>query len=199
MKFRPVENSEYKTLASLHSLAFDDFFLTSLGNKFLRTYYKSVLKSNESITSCAVNEEGKMTGFSIGCTHAKGFHKRLVIKFYILFIIQAFWIVFTRPRAIFRLIKNMDKKANDQDDGNYAELLSIAVDPEYKNMGIGKELIKVFEQEAFKKGCTRMALTTDYENNDKVISFYKKVGYDILSEFTTYPNRRMYKLIKTLP
>lgn len=198
MNCRVIKQTEYDSLAKIHLLAFNDFFLTTLGYGFLKTYYQACLKNKESIAVCAANENGEIIGFGIGCFHSRGFHKRLLLANFTKFSIQALRILFTNPKAIFRLINNLDKNSNKKDDGNYTELLSIGVSSDYKNLGIGKELIKAFEQEAIKKGSRKIALTTDYLNNDQIISFYNKAGYIVFYEFITYPNRKMYKLIKEL-
>lgn len=198
MKFRLVESSEYISLAKLHLLAFNDFFLTSLGHNFLGTYYQASLKSENTIAVCAENGKEEIIGFCIGSIRSKGFYRKLVLNNFAKFSLQAINLIFTQPKALLRLIINLDKNTNKNDDGNYAELLSIAVSPEFKNLGIGKEMLKAFEQEAIKKGCQKIALTTDFNNNEQVILFYKKMGYTIFYEFTTYPNRKMYKLIKEI-
>jgi GNAT superfamily N-acetyltransferase len=41
--------------------------------------------------------------------------------------------------------------------------------PSYKGQGIGKELIKKFEEDAMNNGCIQIALTTDFEKNNKVL------------------------------
>jgi len=43
-----------------------------------------------------------------------------------------------------------------------------------------------------------ISLTTDYHNNEKVVDFYLKSNYKVLNEFISYPNRKMYKMIKML-
>ena len=58
--------------------------------------------------------------------------------------------------------------------------------------------MKIFEEKAFIGGSKRITLTTDYNNNERVVAFYKKSGYRIYYDFITYPNRKMYKLIKDL-
>jgi hypothetical protein len=78
MNFRKIVPLEYDSLAKLHLRTFNDFFLTTLGYSFLKTYYRTCLKSKESIAVCAVNENQKIIGFSIGCILSKGFHKRLL-------------------------------------------------------------------------------------------------------------------------
>jgi ribosomal protein S18 acetylase RimI-like enzyme len=92
----------------------------------------------------------------------------------------------------------LGKKVDDKDTGDYAELLSIGILPSYSGLGIGKGLINRFEEVAIDSGCTSMALTTDFNDNDKVLAFYKSTGYKIYSEFITYPNRKMLKFIKQL-
>lgn len=198
MIYRTVKKNEFDSLAKLHLKAFDDFFLTTLGYGFLKTYYCASLKTKDSIAVCAVNNKNEIVGFSIGCLKSKGFHKKLILNNFLKFSVQAAKILITKPKAIIRLMNNLEKESNQNDDGNYSELLSIAVSPDCKGLGIGKELIKAFELEAILKGSNRIALTTDFNLNDDVIAFYKKTGYEVFYEFITYPNRKMYKLIKEL-
>ena len=198
MIYRTPKTSESAILTQIHLAAFKDFFLTTLGKKFLNTYYNACLKSAESISICAIDESNQIVGFSIGCIQAKGYHKRLIKQNLLQFLLQGIVILFSKPGALWRLAKNMEKNKITIDDGHYAELLSIAVSPKAKGFGIGKELIAQFELEAKVKGCLKVALTTDFYNNDDVIAFYKKSGYEVFYEFTTYPKRRMYKLIKNL-
>jgi ribosomal protein S18 acetylase RimI-like enzyme len=198
MRFRQPKTSENEILARVHIAAFKDFFLTSLGKGFLKTYYSANLKSTKSISICAVDDNDQIIGFSFGCTQAKGYHKELLKQNLIAFIFQGIVILFSKPGDLWRLARNMEKTKLIEDDGKYAELLSIAVTPNAKGLGIGRELIAHFESDAKARGCKKIALTTDYYNNDVVVAFYKKSGYKVFYEFTTYPNRKMYKLIKNL-
>lgn len=198
MTYRQFKISEYPDIVNIHLLAFNNFFLTTLGSRFLSTYYKACLKSKEIISICAVNDDAKIIGFSIGCIQSKGFHKRLLKENIFKFFIEGLIILFSKPQALIRLLKNLEKNKNINDDGNYCDLLSIAILPEYNGLGIGKDLINNFEEEATKRGCVKISLTTDAENNENVFEFYKRSGYNIFYQFITYPNRIMYKMIKEL-
>lgn len=198
MKIRNVKIEESKSLADIHIESFKYFFLTSLGAQFLDTYYKSCIKSNESIAICAIDENEKMIGFTVGCLHSKGFHKRLIQQNLLAFVLQGLLIFFSKPKSIVRLFSNLGKNTDKSDNGHYAELLSIGVLPDYNGQGIGKELIKRFEEVAMNSGCSEIALTTDFYGNSKVLEFYKTTGYKTYCEFITYPKRRMYKLKKKL-
>lgn len=198
MNYKIVQRYEYHDLAEIHLDSFKGFFLATLGKSFLLTYYKAVLGSNETIAVCAVDDEGKFLGFGTGCVQAKGYHKRLICHHLFTFIFQGLVLIFTKPKALRRLVMNLDKISNKNDDGNYAELISIGVSHTSKGIGVGKQLVKKFEEEARKKGCKKIALTTDYYNNQEVLAFYLHSGYKVFYEFAAYPNRRMYKLIKDL-
>ena len=199
MEYRNAQTHEFDMFANIHIKSFNDFFLSTLGKDFLRTYYKAVLQFEESIAVCAINTQGKLVGFATGSMQATGYNRRLLSANCRGFLLVALKLIFTKPKAIIRLLKNLTKQANPADDGNYAELLSIAVLPTEKGNGVGKGLLNYFEAEAMKRGCTKVALTTDFENNDGVVAFYRKNGYGVFYEFITYPNRKMYKLIKQLP
>jgi ribosomal protein S18 acetylase RimI-like enzyme len=198
MKIRKLNLYDSNKVVEIHLKSFKDFFLSSLGERFLYTYYKSCIKSTESITICAIDEDENLLGFCVGCIHSKGFHKRLIKENIQDFMVQGIIILFSNPKAIIRLLKNLGKNTNAEDKGDYVELLSIGVLPGLNGQGIGKELIKNFEELAKLKKGKEIALTTDLNNNNKVLEFYFNNGYTIYYDFIAYPNRKMYKLIKKL-
>lgn len=70
-------------------------------------------------------------------------------------MIQGIIILFSNPKAIVRLLKNLGKNTNTEDRGDYVELLSIGVLPGLNGLGIGKELIKkILKKKQFEK-CKR--------------------------------------------
>lgn len=198
MIYRTVNKNEYKQLAAIHHDAFKEFFLTSLGLSFLQTYYKVVLTSGLSIAVCAVDENNKILGFSTGSKTKGNYHSKILLSGFFCFLLQALRLIIIRPVALMRLAINLNKSPHPHVAGNCSELLSIAVLPEAKGHGIGKGLLSAYEKEARNAGFSCIALTTDYENNDAVVAFYKSCGYKIFFDFITFPNRRMYKMIKIL-
>lgn len=197
MEYKVIERNEHHYLADIHLDAFHGFFLSSLGKRFLNAYYNAALRSKDTVAVYAVNGE-QITGFATGCVRSKGYHKRLIYKYFFNFLIQGLILMFTKPKALLRLALNLDKISNKNDHGEYAELISIGVTHTAKGLGVGKALIKVFEEEVIRRGCKKIALTTDYYNNEEVVAFYKRSGYKVFYEFNAYPKRRMYKLIKEL-
>lgn len=186
-------------IVDIHSKAFPNFFLTSLGTSFLRLYYLSVLKHSQGLLLICVKDNGEIVGFCAGTILSASFNKRLVKSNFVAYAKQGFKLLFTNPVSLWHLYKNMSKEVGEVGDkGEYAELLSIAVDPNVQRTGAGKKLLLALEVEAKKRGSRQMSLTTDYYNNEKAVSFYYSLGYKNWYDFVTYPHRKMYRLIKTL-
>jgi len=198
LKVRRIIESDINFLVSIHCASFENFFLTQLGLKFLEIYYSSVIKSDKGIIlGCFDNNE--LVGFCAATTLSAGFHKGLIKTNFVAFLLQGIKILLTKPKALIRLFKNLSKEKDDfEDNGKYAELLSIATLPEKQGSGIGKKLLLQLDNELIENACKEVSLTTDFDNNLNAIEFYKSIGYSVKYEFTTYPNRKMYRLIKQL-
>jgi len=199
ISYRKSIVSDSTQIARIHLESFPNFFLSSLGYTFLNNYYQSCVESNEAISISALDEDNILLGYAVGCFNSKGFNKRLILSNTLKYIYLALRLLFTRPIALIRLFKNIEKIEIKEDKGSYAELLSIAVAPIHNGLGIGQELLLEFERQVIEKGINKIALTTDANSNDYALRFYQKCGYRVYYEFVTYPNRKMYKLIKELP
>jgi len=195
---RKATRNDIEAIVRVHEAAFPDFFLTKLGTSFLRLYYNSVMNHKDGVL-LACKMDGIIIGLCAGTVLSAGFNSKLIKANIIKFGIESMKILFTKPKALIHLIKNMSKEDSSAgDDGNYAELLSIAVDPKVQRSGAGKAMLLELEKLIKEKGGERLSLTTDYEDNEKAIGFYKSLGYEPWYDFVTYPNRKMYRLIKQL-
>ena len=193
-----AQEKDIPDVVAIHIKAFPDFFLTTLGEDFLELYYSSVLKSSDGILLIG-KTDGDTTGFCAGTLLSAGFNTRLIKNNLIGYVGQGIKLLFTHPLRIWHLFKNMAKENADVGDkGEYAELLSIGVDPEKQGGGVGKKILIALEEEVACKGGMKLSLTTDYEKNEKAIGFYHSLGYMEWYDFVTYPNRRMYRMIKQI-
>ena len=198
---RQLTASDIHEITRIHLKAFKDFFLSQMGDGFLNFYYKCFLKDVNGYGVGIFDEGSQLLGYSVATTHSKGFNRNMIVKNFVPFFIVVVKLLFSKPKALIRLFRNLSKNTkntNINDDGDYAELFSIAVDPQKQGAGFGKLLLADVEETIQSRGCKRITLTTDFYNNSSVISFYEKMGYSVFYEFTTYPNRKMYKMIKTL-
>lgn len=198
MIIRKATINDVDTIVEIHLNAFEGFFLTSLGAEFLRFYYSCFVRSNETVTMIA-EENGVIYGFSASSKFCKGFNSRLIKSNLIAFGLLSFKLLLIKPISLLRLVKNLTKKGeNVIDNEDYAELYSIGVCKSAQGKGVGKMLLLKSEQVMKEEGVTRVSLTTDFDNNEQAVGFYHSMGYETLYEFVTYPNRKMYRLIKTL-
>ena len=200
IKYKKANPSDSSEMTMVHLETFDGFFLSSLGYGFLNTYYNTCIKSSDAFAICATDSETeKIVGFSLGCYNSNGFNKKLIKKNFLKYLLRSILIIFSKPNALIRLLNNLTKiDKNENDIGDYGELFSIAVDKDYQGLGIGKNLLKKFEYELKQKSVKKVTLTTDKKNNDNVLKFYKKFGYNVYYDFVSYPKREMYKLKKIL-
>ena len=190
--------NDIDAIVRVHEVAFPDFFLTKLGKAFLKLYYNSVMYHKDGVL-LVCKMDGIIIGLCAGTVLSAGFNTKLIKANIFKYGIESMKIMFTKPKALIHLMKNMSKKDSSVgDDGKYAELLSIAVDPRVQRSGAGKAMLLELEKVIKEKGGERLSLTTDYEDNDKTVGFYKSLGYEPWYDFVTYPNRRMYRLIKPL-
>ena len=187
-----------KEVVEVHMSAFPNFFLSSLGSSFLKTYYHYLAQHQRGNLIVAM-EDSRVVAFAAAATESKGFNTSLLKKNLFAFGCRSIILLFTKPRTIVHLAKNMSKTSVDvDDDENYAELFSIGTSSVIQGKGVGSKLIKQLETQLKNKGVNKISLTTDVLDNEATLAFYKKNGYGVLYEFVAYPNRKMYRLIKRL-
>lgn len=196
MVVKKIEIQDIDSVVNIHLLAFRNFFLSSLGINFLKVYYRSSLKHPDAIAFGLYDCNNCLKGFAFGTLLANGFHKKILLNNFFQFLIPIFLKALFDPKIIVRLFKNLNKGKEFKDDGNYSELLSLAITPEFSGKGYGKLVLDTFEKKVVELGSKKITLTTDYFNNESTIAFYQKRGYKKYYIFDAYPKRKMYKLIK---
>ena len=196
-----IQNADIEdavSITQIHLLAFKNFFLSSLGEDFLKFYYTCFIKNKESVVLIAKDND-KIVGFAAATVLCKGFNTALIRQNLFSFSLVGLKLLVTNPKALVRLARNLTKKSDEvQSEEDYAELYSIGVAPDGQGKGIGKELLNRIEQELLERNVNKLSLTTDYYDNDRTIGFYKAMEYSVLYVFTAYPERKMYRMIKNL-
>ena len=187
-----------KEVVDVHLSAFPNFFLSTLGTGFLRTYYRCFVEHKNGNLIVATMDD-KVVAFAAATSECRGFNTSLLKKILFAFGCRFLVLLFTKPMAIVHLANNMTKTSEEvEDNEDYAELYSIGTIAVVQGKGIGTKLMERLEVRLKKQGVEKVSLTTDYVDNDATLSFYKKNGYEVLYEFLTYPNRKMYRLIKKI-
>ncbi len=189
MQWKALSVEDGQAIADLHTKAFKSFFLTSLGNQFLRIFYQSIIKNPDGI-AIGIFEENKLVAFSVGTIKKQGFYSNILKSSAIKMLWAAIPQLVLNPKKIFRLVQSFGaKETTDPKIATAACLLSICVDPSMANKGYGKKALTAFELKAFMNSNT-ITLTTDAAENDAVNRFYAANGYLLLNEFYQ-SNRKM--------
>ena len=173
---------------------FSSFFLTTLGYSFLTVFYKAFLKNPGVLI--ILEDEGIVKGFAAGSRDSRSFFKKLLKNNLLEFCFAGARILFTKPAALKRMATNAGK--SEKNNLIFVELLSIATLKNKK--GYGKILLDEFEKEVVHENVNNLpiSLTTDYDDNEKAVQFYKDCGYEIQEVFQSFQNRKMYRFIKKL-
>ena len=109
MNIRKATINDVDTIVKIHLDAFKGFFLTSLGSAFLKFYYACFVKSSETVTMVA-EEEDMVYGFSASTKVCKGFNSRLIKSNLCSFGMLSLKMLFTSPESLLRLAKKTNNK-----------------------------------------------------------------------------------------
>src|SRR5450755_2018072 len=124
MEIKEIEREDLPKVVAVHKDSFKGFFLTELGDHFLKIYYDCVRKDNRG-TVIGFYDEGQLYGFCAATTISRGFNAHLVKKNIFRFSLIGIRLLLTRAPSLVRLFRNLSKtNSTIQDEGNYAELLS---------------------------------------------------------------------------
>lgn len=180
--FIKLSDKHADDIANLHLKAFPGFFLSKLGLKFLFTFYKLILLSENSVgVGLLIND--KLIGFAIGAQKADSFYLKLFKKHFFELAFQTIIPIFKNPLIIKDLLSSFFSKQNSLDNyNNSAILLSICVDPLNESKGLGKNLLIQFEKVIYEYN-NSIILATDAENNSYVNNFYVNNNFQLISTF----------------
>jgi len=185
------------SVVDVHLASFQGFFLSSLGARFLREFYRSVLLDETHIAFVCLSSD-RISGFAAGTTQPMGFYRRTLKNNWARFVRASILPVSRKPMMALRLLSRLGMAKGSVFDPGQALLMSIAVAPNQQGKGIGKRLTSAFLQEAGSRGATSVVLTTDAVNNDSVNSFYLRAGFQLSRVFLTPEKRRMNEYVYRL-
>jgi|688.fasta_scaffold783752_1 ribosomal protein S18 acetylase RimI-like enzyme len=182
IKIKKKQFKKYnKQIVNIHSNAFKNFYLTSLGKPFLNEFYNSILNHNNGFIIGLIFQN-RLVAFAAGTSCEQNFFSDIFKKNFFSLALSCMPALFKNPLKIFSVLEHLINVKSNKEKRTNASLLSICVDPSFPNMGFGQIILKEFENELFKVN-DRITLTTDALNNQYVNNFYIKNDYLLHSEF----------------
>lgn len=185
-----MQPPDVEAAVSVHLQAFQNFFLSFLGPRFLRELYASIL-SDPSGFAFVAGRGTELLGFVAGTDQPSGFYRRLLQQRWWRFGLAAIRPAITHPAIIPRLLRAFQKPEDAVSPEGCGTLMSIAVLPGQQSRGAGQALVEAFLNEAAVRNLTRVDLTTDRDNNEKVNRFYQRLGFVCTRTFITPEGRWM--------
>jgi ribosomal protein S18 acetylase RimI-like enzyme len=195
---RWMGKEDVSSTVSVHLQSFPGFFLSSLGPKFLSHFYRGIVNAPEGIAFVYLNEIEQVAGFVAGTSNPRGFYKRLLKRDWFKFSVASLGTLMRNPGAVRRIARGLLHPGQNPVGDDVAGLFSIGVLPELQGTGAGKILVNAFLEEARKRGCERVFLTTDRDENEPVNHFYEKLGFKVEREYMTQEGRNMNEYWITL-
>lgn len=187
------ETTVLNDIVSIHLNTFTGFFLTFMGKGFLFQMYRSYC-DHEKSTLLVAEEEGSVVGFLAYSSDFSGLYKHMLKKRLFKFAFYSIGAFFRKPSVFFHIIRAFLKPGEAKREESYVEISSIGVNPSVKNRGIGTKLIKKVKDQVDFENFAYISLETDAMNNDTVITFYIKNGFEKHRLYETNEGRKMFEL-----
>jgi ribosomal protein S18 acetylase RimI-like enzyme len=188
---RRMEGENIPRVVEIHLASFPGFFLTFLGARFLSLYYAGICAAREGIAYVYVDAAGAPAGFVAGTSDPRGFYSRLLRRDWMRFSLASLAALARKPSIVPRIARGLLYPSRNPAGKDVAGLYSIGVLPSLQGTGAGRKLVAAFLEEARCRGCGRVFLTTDRDDNEPVNAFYRKMGFRVEREYTTPEGRRM--------
>lgn len=188
LSIRPMRAEDVERVTDVHLGAFDGFFLSFLGRRFLRLFYRETVALGE--VALVAESAGAVVGLIVGSTRPGRFFERLLRRRLLAFAVAALPAVVRRPSSAARVTRALLKPREARRPAGTATLMSIAVAPEAQGLGAGSSLVVAFIDEARRRGATRVDLTTDKIGNERTNAFYRSLGFRLAREIVT-PEKRV--------
>ena len=200
MNVSPATEKEVADIVAVHLTAFPDFFLTLLGERFLRRFYGAVLR-DASALSFVGYVNGSVAGFVVGTIQPAQFFRKLLLRQGLGFCLDALGAFLRRPWFVGRrLVRGLTYRgeAPQEMKSNAALVSSIAVLPAAAGTGLATALLHAFCEAADRRGSTSVYLLTDRDDNPAANRFYLKAGFTLETELVRSGQRPMNRYIRTL-
>lgn len=167
----------YRQVARLHVRCLDQGFLATLGEDFLALMYEAIDQADE--TTLLVEEQGgQVLGFITGGTGMGPIYKRMALS--PVRLAMALAPALLRPSKVRRILEILrySGEGGVPEDLPEAELLSLAVDPEWRGKAVADRLYGRLVEDFRRRGVAAFRITV----GDALLPahrFYQRMGATI--------------------
>lgn len=208
MLVRTLLLSDLANITRIHQAAFPDSALTALGPEAVQRYYRWQLTGPHDAVALGAMSDSNFTAFCFAGVFrgAVGGFLRANRTFLAYRVLTHPWLL-SNPLFRERLgtSLNLLRRIRGQQYPTTTPptltspsfgILSIAVDPTFQGVGIGKTLLMEAERTAAERGFALMNLTV-HPSNKQAVSFYERMGWEKV-EVASKWNGRMQKRLPSM-
>lgn len=187
----PIDDSLLKEVARLHIEYIKSGFMSQLGERFLKCFYKTISKSESSYLAVYINEKNEVCGFISGTISLLNLKKDFK-KNCKLIIIASFLKLIFDPVKILKFFESyMYASSKKFKVTTNSELISIAVKQELRGKGIAKILYKSLV-DFFKEKNANIFKIMVGSNLTEANKFYEKMGAKKILEVEIHKGSKSY-------
>lgn len=187
----PIDDSLLKEVARLHIEYIKSGFMSQLGERFLKCFYKTISKSESSYLAVYINEKNEVCGFISGTISLLNLKKDFK-KNCKLIIIASFLKLIFDPVKILKFFESyMYASSKKFKVTTNSELISIAVKQELRGKGIAKILYDSLI-DFFKEKNANIFKIMVGSNLTEANKFYEKMGAKKILEIEIHKGTKSY-------
>jgi ribosomal protein S18 acetylase RimI-like enzyme len=186
---RPTKESDIDIMVELFTSYINNSFFAELGRTFLRPFLK-VLVQSPYVLSFIYSVESKIIGFICSTYDCSGLFREIFIKRGIVLGMVILKRILKKPVVL----KNLWESAlyvlgvGVIRDSIKAELLFIAIEPDYRLRGVATQLINHTLVELKKRGVQKVRVSAD-QCNISVNRLLQKLDFELISPFQLFGKR----------
>jgi len=188
-----AQNRHIEGMARCHIKSFPGEFMTLIGKRFIKGFYKYYIASQNSIVIVAVNEHDKVTGLVAG--GKPELRKRFTVTRVPLYVFDICRSAIINSNCRTRLLQHLSgafrkilvklhlataqaviEEPPEDPTGTWSSLLSVCTLPDYCGRGIGSRLMEEFRQQSENLGYKTIRLSVHLDN-EPAIALYTKCGW----------------------
>lgn len=188
-----AQNRHIEGMARCHVASFPGEFMTLIGKRFIKGFYKYYIASQNSIVIVAVNEHDKVVGLVAGGNPE--LRKRFTVTRVPLYVFDICMGAIINANCRTRLLQHLNgafrkipaklrlatapavvEEPPEDPAGTWSSLLSVCTSPDCCGRGIGSRLMEEFRKQSEDLGYKTIRLSVHLDN-EPAIALYTKCGW----------------------
>ncbi len=189
LKIRRAKENDIDVMLRLFSSYIDNSFFAKLGNAFLKLLLQELIRSDLCITLvCSI--DSRVIAFLSGTSDCPRCFRRIVSRRGLPLFLLALKGIFRIPATLQIIKESLIYISRAARDSAKAELLFIAIEPDYRMRGVATGLITAALAELKKRGICKVRVSTD-QANLAINALLQKLNFELTGS-SLFINKGMY-------